>query len=153
MSAYSNNESLAAPAVLSSNSTVSLPLWLSGSVILGALLMASGGIIALFRPAMLVSPNAEISSAVRVYAGYLVARNIPLAIMLLVMLGLRARNVLSSLMVLTAFIQLLDAGMDCIEGRWTLVPGVLIFAVVFFLGAARVSGQPFWKLAAWRDEH
>ncbi len=140
------------PATLSSNSTASLPWWLTGSVILGSLLMASGGIIALIKPAMLVSPDAGIGSAVCVYAGYLVARNIPLAVMLLIMLGLRARNVLSSLMVLTAFIQLVDAGMDCMERRWTLVPGVLIFAAVFFLGAARLSGRPFWSLAAWRDQ-
>jgi hypothetical protein len=152
MNSYSHKETLVAPAVLRTNSTASLPWWLSGSVILGALLMATGGMIALLKPAMLVSPNAEISSAVRVYAGYLVARNIALAVMLLVMLGVRARNALSTLMVLTAFIQLLDAGMDCMEGRWTLVPGVLIFAAVFFLGAARLSGQPFWNLAAWRAE-
>lgn len=114
--------------------------------------MAAGGFIALIHPAMLVSPDAEINGAVRVYAGYLVSRNLALAIMLLVMLGLRARVALSSLMVLTAFIQLVDAGMDFVEGRWRLMPGVLVFAIVFFLGAARLSGQPFWKFAAWRDE-
>jgi len=137
---------------LTSTAHASLPWWLSGSVILGALLMAAGGMIAVLRPAMLVSPDAEISSAVRVYAGYLVARNIPLAIMLLIMLGMRARSVLSTLMVLTAFIQLLDAGMDAVKGRWAIVPGILVFSVVFFLGAARLSGQPFWKRAAWCDQ-
>jgi len=149
MTTYSQKETLAASAALTTNSNASLPWWLSGSVILGALLMAAGGLIALIKPAMLVSPDAEISGAVRVYAGYLVARNIPLAVMLLIMLALRARNVLGTLMVLTAFIQIFDAGMDAVEGRWTLVPGVLIFAAIFFLGAARLSGQPFWKLAAW----
>ena len=72
--------------------------------------------------------------------------------MLLFALGMRSRRVLGSLMVLTAFIQLLDAAMDCVEGRWPLVPGVVVFAIVFFLGAARLSGQPFWNVAAWRDE-
>jgi hypothetical protein len=128
------------------------PWWLSGSVVLGALLLAAGGLIALIHPAMLVSPDAETNGAVRVYAGYLVSRNLALAVMLFVMLGVRARGVLSGLMVLTAFIQLLDAAMDCVEGRWPLVPGVLVFAIVFLLGAARLSGRPFWKLAAWRDE-
>lgn len=128
----------------------SVPGWVSASVIVGALLMAAGAVIALLRPAMLVSPDAEISAAVRVYAGYLVSRNLALALMLLVILAVRARGVLSSLMVLTAFIQLFDAAMDAMEGRWPIVPGVLIFAIVFFLGAARLSG-PFWKLAAWRD--
>jgi hypothetical protein len=152
MNTYTQKETLGVSAALRTNSNASPHWWLSGSVILGALLMATGGLIALIKPAMLVSPDAEISSAVRVYAGYLVARNIPLAVMLLIMLGLRARNALRTLMVLTAFIQLVDAGIDCMEGRWALVPGVLIFAAVFFLGAARLSGQPFWKLAAWRPE-
>lgn len=120
-------------------------------VIVGALLMAAGGVIALIHPAMLVSPGSEINGATRVYAGYLVSRNLALAVMLLIMLGIRARGVLSNLMVLTAFIQLLDAGMDILEGRWTLVPGVLIYAVAFFICAARLSGQTFWKADAWRD--
>ncbi len=107
--------------------------------------------IALVRPAMLVAPNAEITAAVRVFAGYLVSRNLALALMLIVMLAIRARGVLASLMVLTAFIQIVDAGMDALEGRWPIVPGVLIFAMVFFLGAARISGRPIWKVAAWRS--
>ncbi len=133
------------------DSNSNFPRWLSASVIVGALLMAGGGVIALVHPAMLVSADAEINPAARVYAGYLVSRNLVLAAMLLLMLAMRARGVLSSLMVLTAFIQLLDAGMDLLEGRWTLVPGVLLYATVFFIGAARLSGQPFWNAAVWRD--
>jgi hypothetical protein len=143
-------KSLATSTTLESNAA--LPWWVSISVILGALLMAAGGIIALLRPAMLVSPGAEINSATQVYAGYLVSRNLALAAMILVMLALRVRSLLRSLMVLTAFIQLLDAGMDCMEGRWALVPGVLVFAAVFFLGAARLSGHPLWKRGAWQAE-
>jgi hypothetical protein len=129
-----------------------LPLWLSVVVMIGALLMAAGGVIALIRPAMLVSPGAEIGNAAHVYAGYLVSRNLALAIMLLVALKMRSPALLSGLMLLTAFIQLIDAGMDSLEGRWTLVPGVLIYGIVFLFGAARLSGQPFWKASAWRYE-
>jgi hypothetical protein len=139
-------------SVTKSKAQGALPVWLLASVILGAILIAAGGLIALIDPGMLVSPDAEINHAVRVYAGYLASRNLALAIMLLVMLGLRARRALGSLMVLTAFVQLLDAAMDCVEGRWPLVPGVAVFAIVFFLGASRLFGQPFWKFAAWRDE-
>lgn len=114
--------------------------------------MAAGAVIAFINPAMLVSAGAEINGATRVYAGYLISRNFALAVMLLVALGMRARGALSNLMMLTALIQLIDAGMDSMEGRWTLVPGVLIYAIVFFLGATRVSGHAFWKAAAWRAE-
>jgi hypothetical protein len=151
MAAYSSETQVGAPVVVGSQANTLLPWWLSGSVVLGALLMATGAIIALVHPAMLVAPGAEINSAARIYAGYLVSRNLALAVMLVAMLGMRARGTLSSLMLLTAFIQLLDTGVDCMEGRWAVVPGVTIFGIVFFLGAARLSGQPFWKAGAWRD--
>ena len=150
MSETRRHESVGRTVELDSPANPSLPWWLSTSVILGSLLMAAGATIALIHPAMLVAPDAEMNAAARVYAGYLVSRNLALAVMLLATLAMRARGVLSSLMVLTAFIQLFDAGMDALEGRWPIVPGVLIFAIVFFLGAARLSG-PFWKIAAWRD--
>jgi hypothetical protein len=126
-----------------------LPWWIFLVVVLGALLMAVGGVIALVRPGMLVSPHDEINGAVRVYAGYLVSRNLALATMLLAMLTLRARGALGNLMVLTAFIQFLDAGIDCMEGRWAVVPGVVIFGLIFFIGAARISVFPFWRRQAW----
>jgi hypothetical protein len=149
---YQREELVETSAPLRADANASFPWWLSASVILGALLMAAGAMIALLRPAMLVSATAQIDVAARVYAGYLVSRNLALAAMLLVMLGVRARGPLCTLMLLAACIQLLDAGMDAWEGRWTLVPGVLVFAIVFFIGAASISGRPFWKLAAWRGE-
>jgi len=152
MLGYQREESVGTSAPLRSDANASFPWWLSASVILGALLMAAGAMLALINPAMLVSASAEINVAARVYAGYLVSRNLALAAMLVVMLRGRARGPLGTLMLLTACIQLLDAGMDSLEGRWTLVPGVLVFAIVFFIGAARLSGRPFWNLAAWRDE-
>ena len=125
-----------------------MPWWLPVIVIIGALLMVLGGVIALVNPAMLVSPTDEINSAVKVYAGYLVSRNVVLGIMLLVMLGRKSGGALATLMVLTAFIQIADACLDAIEGRWTLVPGVLLFGILFFVGAARVSDGAFWRTAA-----
>lgn len=129
-----------------------MPWWLPAIVAVGALMMGAGAVIALVRPAMLVPAASAINSAVVVYAGYMFARNLALAVMLLVTLGMGARRILSGLMTLTALVQLLDAGMDTMEGRWALVPGVLVFAFLFFLGAARLSGRALWKPAAWSDE-
>ena len=128
-----------------------LPKWLLLIVVPGALLLAAGAIIALINPAMLASPGIAINGAVHVYAGYLVARNLALAVLLLVTLSMGARSSLSTLMVLTALIQFFDAAMDMVEGRWTLIPGVVVFAVVFLFGAARITGAPIWRAAAWRD--
>jgi hypothetical protein len=111
------------------------PAWLYVSVTIGAILMGLGGVIALVKPGLLLGPGEAISPGVRVYAGYLVSRNLALAAMLLVLLFFRARRMLQGMMLLTAAIQVLDAVLDAIEGRWPIVPGVLVFGVVFLLGA------------------
>jgi hypothetical protein len=129
--------------------TAAIAWWLYVVVILGALLTATGAILALVHPTMLVSPYDEINGAVHIYAGYLASRNMALAVLLVVLLSLRARRALGNLMVLVALIQLFDACMDCAEGRWMIAPGVLVFGMVFLIGATRLSGHPFWRSAAW----
>ena len=127
-----------------------IPWWLHLIVILGAALTAMGAIIALTHPAMLVSPHDEINGAVRIYAGYMAARNLALVLMLVALLLMGARRALGNMMALVGLIQLLDFSMDIAEGRWTVAPGVLVFGVVFLLGAARLSGgYPFWRPEAW----
>jgi hypothetical protein len=133
--------------------TTSLPWWLQTIVLAGALLMLAGALIALLNPAMLVSPHDEINAAVHIYAGYLFSRNAALAIFLVMSMIVRARGTLNTLVLLTAFIQLLDAAVDCVEGRWTIVPGVLIFGLLFFFASARLSGYPFWRKEAWSQAH
>ncbi len=130
--------------------TNSNPWWLSAIVVLGALLMGAGAVIALIKPAMLVSSNDEINGAVRVYAGYLVSRNLALALMLLVSLLIGARPALAATLVLSGFVQIFDALLDAAEGRWPLVPGVTILAIAFLVCASRASGQAWWKLSAWQ---
>jgi hypothetical protein len=123
--------------------------WIRVVVILGAALTAMGAIIAFVNPGMLVSPHDEINGAVHVYAGYLVARNLAIAIMLVALLLLGAKRALGNLMVLVGLIQLLDVCMDVAEGRWSIVPGILVFGVVFLVVAARLSKYPFWRSEAW----
>ena len=125
--------------------------WVRTIVVMGAILMAAGAFIALAHPVMLVSPHAEINDAVRVYAGYLASRNLGLAILLIVAISLRARRTLNTLMLLTVLIQVLDAGIDCVEGRWAILPGVIVLGVLFVVGAAGLSGHPFWKKEAWME--
>ena len=123
--------------------------WLRILVVLGALLTAMGAVIALVHPAMLVSPHDEINGAVRIYAGYLTARNLALAVMLIGLLLAGARRGLANLMVLVGFIQLLDICMDIAEGRWAVAPGVFVFGVVFLVAASRLIGDPFWRIEFW----
>jgi hypothetical protein len=138
-------------AVTSNGRNQPIAWWIRVAVILGAALTAMGAVIALVQPAMLVSPHDEINGAVHVYAGYLVSRNFAIAIMLMAMLMLGAKQALGNLMVLVGLIQLLDVFMDVAEGRWAIVPGILVFGIVFLVGAARLcGGKWFWNPAAWR---
>ncbi len=128
-----------------------LPWWVIAIVIACVLLLTAGGLIALVRPAMLVAPGQAINGAARVYAGYVVSRNLAIATVLFGALLVRARRALSIVMVLTAVVQFLDAGIDGIEGRWALVPGVLLLGVLLVLGAARAARRSGDGPGSWRD--
>ncbi len=114
------------------------PWWLTVIVILGAVLTATGAVLAIF------ASGEHLNTAGHNYADYFITRNMAVAVMLLVTLALRARRVLAALMILTALIQFLDAVTAIATGRPGLVPIDLIFAAVFTFGAARLSGPRPW---------
>ena len=107
------------------------PLWVSLIVILGALLTITGAVISKLDPTLLTD-GSPMTEATRVYADYLFARNLALAVML-------------------ALIQLLDVGDDLARGAFVLVPGLLVFAIVFLLGAWRLFRRAVWHIEAWRE--
>ena len=131
--------------------STAIPGWVRAVVIVGALLMGLGAIIALVNPSLLVGPHDLITGAVRIYAGYLTSRNLTIAVMLLAAMALRSTAMLNSLMLLTGFIQWVDAILDCLEGRWLVAPGVIVIGTLFLLASARVSGYPFWRSGAWKS--
>ena len=126
-----------------------VPVWANLVVIVSAVLMAMGAAIALLNPALLVAHGAEISVAVKTYAGYLAARNFTMAAMLLALLIAKARRGLGNIVALVGLIQVFDFAVDCAEGRWSVAPGVLLLGILLLLAAARLSGHAFWRLAAW----
>lgn len=131
-----------------------IPLWVSIVVVLGALLTITGAVISKVDPTILTN-GSLMTEAVRVYADYVFARNLALAMVLLFLLTVRARRMLAGFMVLMALIQILDVVDDLTHGAFLLVPGLLVFAIVFLLGAWRLFGQAVWHVEAWRglDNH
>jgi len=111
-------------------------------------LTGAGAVIAFVNPGMLVQPHAEITPAVRTYAGYLTSRNAVLAIVLLMLLVSRAYRALGNLLAIVGLIQVLDCVIDCTEARWTVAPGVLVLGIIFLVSASRLCG-PLWKRDAW----
>ena len=131
-------------------SVVRFPLWVSIVVILGALLILAGAVISKIDPTLLTN-GSPMTEAARIYADYLFARNLTLAVLLLLFLAVRAQRMLAGFMVLVALIQMVDSVDDLARGAVLLVPGLLVFAIVFLLGAGRLFGQAVWHLDAWRE--
>ncbi len=108
-------------------SVVNIPLWVSIVVIIGALLTTTGAVISKVDPTILTN-NSPMTDAARVYADNMFARNLPLAVMLLLLLALRARRMLAGFMVLIAFIQIVDVINDLARVRHR-IPGWSLAAV------------------------
>ncbi len=128
-----------------------LPWWVRSIVVLCAILMALGALIALLKPGMLVGPAAKLDSSTNVYAGYLVSRNLAIAIMLVGLLALSARRALAGVLVLAALVQLIDAAIDCFEARWAVAPGVLLLGLLLCFAANTVSRRRLYDPGFWRD--
>ena len=118
-------------------SVARFPLWVSIVVMLGALLTITGAVISKVDPTLLTN-GSPMTEAAQVYADYMFARNLALTVMLLFLLTVKARRMLAGFMVLIVLIQLFDVGDDLARGAFLLVPGLLVFAIVFLLGAWRL---------------
>ncbi|MEO7060600.1 MAG: hypothetical protein ABI083_12835 [Lapillicoccus sp.] len=126
---------------------------MSGVVLVIAGLTAAGGVIAAVDPGMLIGTAAPETRATYVYAGYLVSRNLALAVALVALLALRARRMLAGALLLTALIQILDIVVDAATGRLALVPGLVVLTAALFAATVKASPEPPWRLGTWRDPH
>ena len=131
-------------------SVARIPLWVSIVVILGIVLTTTGAVISKVDPTLLTN-GGSMTDAARVYADYMFARNLAVAILLVFLLASKARRMLAGFMVLTALIQMIDVLDDLARGAFVLVPGLVVFAIVFFVGAWILLGRPVWQSDAWRD--
>jgi hypothetical protein len=127
------------------------PRWIPPAVVLVAVLFAAGAVIALARPALLVAPGAEVDAAAHVYAGYLAGRDAALAVALVVLLVLRASQLLAGALLLAALIQAVDIVVDATSGRLALLPGLAVLTVLMIAAATRLARRPMWRIASWRD--
>jgi len=78
------------------------------------------------------------TDAAWVYADYMFARNLALTLMLFLLLVLRDRRMLAGFMGLITLIQVIDVVDDLMRREFVLVPGLLVFAIVFLVGAWRL---------------
>ena len=126
-----------------------IPVWIAVIVIIGAVLLLVGALVSKVDPTLLTNNN-PMTDAARVYADYTFARDLAVAVMLLFLLFVRARRMLAGFMTLVAFIQVIDILDDLARGAFVLIPGLLIFAILFLIGAWQLFGRPLWQMTTWR---
>ena len=125
------------------------PWWISIVMILGAILLASGAVISKVDPSLLANGD-HITAATRVLGDYTFARDLALALLLLLLLAIKARRILAGVMVLIVLIQILDMINDLVRGDFLLVPVVLAFAIVFYVGGMVILTQAIRRVRTAR---
>jgi hypothetical protein len=125
--------------------------WVVVVVVCCAILLAAGAAIAAVRPALLGTAADPVTATERVFADYVVARNGALALLLVLLLGVRAVHGLVIALLLVALIQIGDAILDSAQGRLDILPVAAAIAIACIAAAVRHSPKPLWQLSTWRS--
>ena len=125
--------------------------WVVTVVISSAILLMAGAAIAGFRPELLGSSTDPVTTTVRVFADYVVARNGALAVLLVLLLAIRAAHGLVIALLLVALIQTTDGVLDIVQGRLEIVPVAAAIAIACIAAAVRHSQKPLWQWSTWQD--
>jgi hypothetical protein len=123
--------------------------WIKGVVVLTVCLNVVGATIAVANPGAMLPAGEHMTSAARLYAGYLVSRDLSLAVVLLAFLVIRARQGLAAALLMGALTQVFDIVIDTSSGRAVLVPGLIVLCGLLLLAAGGASGAPVWRRSAW----
>ncbi len=114
-------------------------------VVLGALLMGAAGLTSIFAPQVFliaVGVSGEpINAGTEIFARYTGARDVALAVMLLILLAVRSRRVLAGLVVATALANALDCALDLVAQRWPAALGPFLFAILYLAAAVWLFRQ------------
>ena len=114
-------------------------------VVLGALLMGAAGLTSILAPqAFLIAVGVSgepINAGTEVFARYTGARDVALAVMLLILVAVRSRRVLAGLVIVTALANALDCVLDLVAQRWPAALGPFLVAVLYLAAAAWLFRQ------------
>ena len=114
--------------------------WLAhGAIVLAIVTSAVFGVLSLVAPAAFLSivgmQTAQVNASAQVFAAYTGARELAIALTLLVLLVLRAPRGLAAVMLLAALANGFDAGHALLSQTWFQLAGALVFAIVYLAAA------------------
>jgi len=120
-----------------------------GVVIVGALFNAVAGVLGLLAPgtflAMVGQSTPVVIASTTVFAEYAGARELAIALTLMVCVALRIGPVMAGALLVAATANAIDAVAALTTGSWAQLPGALMFAAAFAFAAvwyARQTSQP-----------
>ena len=123
-------------------------------VIVGASFNAVVGVLSLFAPGTFLTAVGQstpvVVASATVFAEYAGARELAVALILLVCAAMRIGPVLAGVLLVAAAANALDAASALATSRWVQMPGAVVFAAAFAFAAAwyaRQTLQPARK--AW----
>jgi phosphatidylserine synthase len=118
--------------------------------VVSALLLAAGAVLSKTVPSLLTHGE-PMTAGARVFADYLFARNLSLAMMFLLLLFTGHRRLLAGLMVLTALVQAFDIINLLARREFVLMPGLMLYLGALLLGASKLLGCRVWRARAWQE--
>lgn len=121
--------------------------WLAyGAVILAVATSATFGVLSLFAPSAFLAivgvQSAQPNASAQVFAAYTGARELAIALTLLVLLVMRTSRGLAAVMLLAALANAFDFGHAVISQRWFQAPGALVFAIIYLAAAVWLFNRP-----------
>jgi hypothetical protein len=104
-------------------------------VILGAVFNGAVGALSLLSPttflAVIGQSTPELTPGVLAFAGYAGARELAIAVGLVVLLAVRATPALAGVLVVAALANAIDAAGAVTAQRWVQLPGAVVFALAY----------------------
>jgi hypothetical protein len=121
--------------------------WLAyGAVILAVVTSAAFGVLSLFAPSAFLAivgvQGAQLNASAQVFAAYTGARELAIAVTLLVLLVTRASRGLAAVLLLAALANGFDFVHAVITQRWFQAPGALVFAIIYLAAAVWLFNRP-----------
>lgn len=115
-------------------------------VLAGALVNATVGVLSLLAPSQFLAfvgqSSQELTPAASVFAAYAGARELGVAIALLVLLAMRRVPLLAGALTVAALANLVDAALAVAAQRWVQLPGALAFTLAYAIAAVWLPNTP-----------
>jgi hypothetical protein len=117
-----------------------------GAVVLAMVTSAAFGMLSFLAPSAFLSivgaRTGQLDAGAQIFAAYTGARELAIAVTLLVLLLTQASRGIAAVMLLIALANGFDAVHAILSQRWAQAPGALVFAFIYLAAALKLFSRP-----------